>query len=332
MKVVQFTRKPGEGHFSIEGTFDAMRVGIGPATDISVRVCPYTSQGLVPRLLNILAAKEQSADVNHILGDVHYLVLGLDPRKTILTIHDCGFAFHKSRIRRFILKLIWLDLPCNRAAVVCAVSEKTKWEIVQLTGLSPNRIVVIPDCISDSFSYSQREFRKGRPVVLQIGTRSNKNVPRVISALRGIACELHIVGKSTPEIEQSLVDNNVSARFSCQLSNEALLKAYEDSDVVSFPSIYEGFGMPIAEGNAVGRIVLTSDLSPMREVAGGAAILVDPFSVDSIRDGFVRAFSDAPLRRALFLAGLENVKRFRPLVIGALYQSLYERVMRESDA
>jgi glycosyltransferase involved in cell wall biosynthesis len=326
MKVVQFTRRPGEGHFSIEGTFKAMREGIRPGIEISVRVCPYASRGFFPRLGNIIAAKEESADVYHILGDVHYLVFGVVPRNTILTIHDCGFAFNSSRIRRVLLKLFWLDIPCRRAAVICAISEKTKSEILRLTNVNPNKIVVIPDCISDSFHHTPREFRKVRPVVLQIGTRPNKNVPRLIAALRGRDYDLHVIGKSTPEIEHSLRENSVNCRFSVQLSQDALVKAYQEADIVSFASTYEGFGMPIAEANAVGRVVVTSNLDPMREVAGDAAVLVDPYSVESIRDGLARVRGDADFRARLVSAGLENVKRFRPPVIGGLYQALYETV------
>jgi glycosyltransferase involved in cell wall biosynthesis len=104
------------------------------------------------------------------------------------------------------------------------------------------------------------------------------------------------------------------------------VKAYVDSDLLLFPSTYEGFGMPILEAQATGRAVVTSDVASMPYVAGDAACLVNPFSVDSIREGVLKVITEASYRDDLVAKGLENVYRFRPEVIVNSYFDLYREI------
>ena len=102
---------------------------------------------------------------------------------------------------------------------------------------------------------------------------------------------------------------------------------YRGADIISFPSTYEGFGMPILEGQAVGRPVLTSNLEPMRSVAGqSGALLVDPQSVDSIRNGFLRLTGDEFLRARLIAAGQDNVSCYTLEAVAASYLALYREL------
>jgi len=101
------------------------------------------------------------------------------------------------------------------------------------------------------------------------------------------------------------------------------LAAYRECDLVVFASSYEGFGLPILEANATGRPVVTSNVCSMPEVAGGAACLVDPFDVASIRAGVNRVLSDPAYRESLIVAGFENAKRFGAARIARAYADVY---------
>jgi glycosyltransferase involved in cell wall biosynthesis len=88
-------------------------------------------------------------------------------------------------------------------------------------------------------------------------------------------------------------------------------------------STLEGFGMPIIEAQATGRVVLTSNCSSMPDVAGKGALLVDPFSIKSMREGLKKLISDSKLRDTLINEGFENVKRFEVETISAMYFEVY---------
>ena len=90
--------------------------------------------------------------------------------------------------------------------------------------------------------------------------------------------------------------------------------------------------MPIVEAQQAGRPVLTSDLSPMKEVAGGAACLVDPSSVPSIRAGLVRLLQDEAYRHALVNKGFQNVQQYHPGAVAERYLALYQRLLAENQA
>ena len=97
---------------------------------------------------------------------------------------------------------------------------------------------------------------------------------------------------------------------SCFISEELLPSYYKGADALMFASLYEGFGLPIVEAMAVGTPVLTSNITAMPEVAGGAALLVNPYSVEDIRRGIDTIVTDLQLRSTLSRRGLERVKMF----------------------
>jgi glycosyltransferase involved in cell wall biosynthesis len=167
------------------------------------------------------------------------------------------------------------------------------------------------------------------PHILQVGTGANKNVSRVAEALRGIDCELYIVGHLHDEDRRQLERCGIRYRESRELTDEQMLEAYWDSDLVVFASTYEGFGLPIIEANAAGRAVITSDLAPMNEVAGGAAALADPYDPASIRAAIRRVIEDAAFREELIEKGFHNAARFGAGQIAAQYAALY-REMRQN--
>lgn len=331
MPITHFQRKPHPYHFSIEGLFAEIRAKMSQYP-VELVVCPHFSQGLFPRIKNTWFASRNQGKVNHITGDVHYLALGLRKQKTILTIHDCAFMRHPKALARFILKWFWLRLPVWRSRYVTVISQATKEEVLQHVPNCPSdKIIIIPDAVSEAYQPFPREFNAVKPRILLVGTKKNKNLERSITALENIPCEIHLIGEKKEEINQLLHQCDIDHQWSTRLSNQAMLAAYQNADLLLFASTLEGFGMPIIEAQAVGRPVVTSDLSSMPEVAGSGACLVNPYDPDCIRAGVLRLIEDREYREYLVQKGFENVQRFRAEEVARQYEALYERVLRGGE-
>lgn len=323
--IVHFQRKPGPGYYSIERDYAAIR-GAMAGVSVHVHVCPYRSRGIGRRIANLMAAALSQGKINHIAGDVHYLALLLRRDRTVLTIHDCGSMIRLGGVRRRIFHWLWLKIPVNRAALVTVVSEQTRQEVLRYTGCPESKIRVIPNPVSSTLLPLPRAFPADRPTILQVGTADNKNLTRVAEALAGIPCTLRIVGPITAQAQAALRESGIAFSSCADISDEQVAEEYANADMVVFCSTYEGFGLPIIEANAVGRPVVTSDREPMRSVAGGAACLVDPCDVGSIRAGVLRVIREHNWRTSLIEKGWENAKRFRPEVIAAAYLAAYREL------
>jgi len=331
MKIVHFQRKPYGSYFSIEKVFNAIRRSSPRDVIFETRACRFQSRGILRRLLNVVEAPFHQGDVNHITGDVHYLVLMLSKRKTILTIHDCVSLQSTTGLNHSRILWFWYRLPVRRVAALTVISQFTRDEVLRYTGCNPAIVHVIPDPVPKDFVPFPKEFNAEQPILLQVGTgEHNKNLCRVAEALRGTPCRLDIIGRLTDRQRLVLESNSILYTNQWALSDEEVVERYRQCDMVVLASTYEGFGMPIIEANATGRPVVTSNIGPMPEVAGSAACLVDPFDCASIREGIVRIISDAEYRNDLVARGFENVKRFQPDVVAAQYANLYREVFARS--
>ena len=317
----------GIGNYSLEFIFNDVRGRLKEKIDARIVISTFESRGLFKRLYNCLQAFfTQGEYITHVTGDVNYLGLFLSQHRTIHTILDCVFLDSTSGMKHRVLKYFWLKVPLKRSAFITAISSATKHEILKYGCCDPDKIVVIPVAISQGFSYIPKPFNVGKPVILQIGTAHNKNISLTLNALEGIPCKIVIIGKYNEEYEQMLKQGSFDYAFKSGLSDEEMKSEYRNADIISFPSTYEGFGMPILEGQATGRIVVTSNLSSMPEVAGEAAILVDPFDIQSIRNGFMEAINNEALRTRLIAKGLENIQRYEPQNIANMYLDLYKKL------
>ncbi len=329
VRVTYYHRKPTKDvTFGIEEIFEAVRARLPKDIESTVAVAPFMSVGLLRRMFNVVEAVFRQGDVNHITGDIHYVAFLLRKRKTILTVHDCGFENHPNRTRRKLLRLFWLTIPEKRVAVIATDSEFSRGRILDHSGCPCEKVIVIPACISPTFRRIDKSFDADRPTILQVGTSPNKNLERVCAALQGVRCRLRVLGKLSTEQRATLDRAGVVWRNDVGLTTEEVLMAYGESDIVVFASTYEGFGLPILEANTVGRPVVTSNLASMPEVAGGAAFLVDPFDPRSIRHGVDRVRGDAELRAELVRRGFENAARFSPAATAAGYVDIYRSLAR----
>jgi len=327
-KVVFFHRKPRNvGNYSVEFIFEDVRKRLINKIDAHVVVSTYESAGLFKRLYNCYEAWRNQGQVNHVTGDVNYLGCLLKSGITIHTILDCVHLNSSAGIKYKILKFFWLTIPERRSKVITAISESTKQEILRHHKCDPEKIVVIPVAISPRFKKAEKPFNKECPRILQVGTAHNKNIPKLIEAIQGLPCVLNIIGKQNDEYEALLKKYNIQYVYEWGLTDEQIIERYEQADILSLVSTYEGFGMPILEAQAVGRAVITSKLYSMPEVAGDAAVMVDPSVASDIRKGLEKIIYDDPFRRGLIERGFENIKRFDPEVIAEQYLNLYQKVI-----
>ena len=145
-------------------------------------------------------------------------------------------------------------------------------------------------------------------------------------ALTGIPCLLKIVGSLSSEQLRILEHHKTVFENCVNLTDEDVLQAYINADLIVFASIGEGFGMPVIEAQAMGRPLVTSALAPMSEIAGPGACLVDPFDPEDIRRGVLRLIHDRDYRESVVAQGLRNVQAYAPETVAASYAALYREI------
>ena len=323
-----FRRANPTGNVSIENSFESM-IAHFPSNSrfrLDVFKSSFYSKGLLPRLKAILEIRRNRTDINHVTGDTNFFVLSLPKKNTVLTIHDCGLLDGKSRLARWILLVFWLKLPVKKCKILTVVSETTKQDVLRYTSCPPEKIIVIPTIIKSDFSYSPKAFNEKYPTFLHIGNAPNKNLERQAEALAGLPCLLHIVGQISEAQIQLLKKHKIDYKISVNLTNEEMQQAYQEADIILFCSTSEGFGMPILEAQTVGRVVVTSNISAMPDVAGNGACLVDPLSISSIRAGIEQVCFDEKYRNVLINNGLKNIHRFNPETVSQKYEAVYEKI------
>ena len=328
MPLIQFIfRKTNPLFFSIEKVFDSLRDGFRDQVSVEEQYVPYYSSSVRDILRNMRFVGKTKADIYHVTGDIHYAVMALPAGKTILTIHDSVFLRETRGFKKLFFKWIFLKLPVRKSRYVTTISEKSKQEIIRYTKCDPAKVFVIPNPVNRHIYFSKKEFNAENPRLLFIGSTPNKNLDRIIHALAGIPCTLEIVGQIPEDHLLLLKKNNIQFNQCAGLSEAEMADKYAAVDIILFPSLYEGFGLPILEGQKAGRVVLTSNIPPMTEVAGGGACLVDPYDELSIRNGLLRIINDDRFRDQLVQKGFENISQYEVQKIADQYLDLYNRIM-----
>ena len=334
MKLLFANRKPRSyGNFSIESYFQTLSPMLAKEIEVRQWEAPKFSNGILERYLSVKALENEVArwcpDVTHITGDVHFMIWGIKRGKRVLTIHDIGFLREVRGLKYYLLRYFWLTGPIRRAHAITCVSLATKNEILQHLPQA-RAIDVIPTVIDPRFTRHDKPFNEARPTVLLLGSAPNKNLHRVLRATQGLNVHLSIIAKLDALALELLKGQSYEV---CErIPFETLVGKYQAADILAMCSTHEGFGMPILEAQATGRVVLTSNCSSMPDVAGAGALLVNPHSVEHIREGLTRLLTDSSLRARLIEAGFTNTQRFLPEQVAQQYLALYKRLIFEKNA
>jgi len=333
MKKITYFFRPQSQNVSIERVFNTVLANLPEEYNFKIVILPdYIPKakgliGIVKAFLKVRSfCRKNAGTLNHITGDIHYCALFLPRKNTVLTIHDLISLKTLKGIKRLYIWLFWYYLPLKCTNNITCISQFTANQLIELFPWVKGKITIIPNPVGLEFIMKPQLFNKNCPTILHIGTRDNKNLERVIESLNGVNCHLRIIGNLS-EIQLSLLKtNNIRYTNDIFVTDRQIVKEYEDCDIVSFPSTYEGFGMPIIEGQMTERIVLTSDISPMKDICGEGAYLVDPYDVISIRNGFKIIIADADCRKCILDNSRKNIQKYLPSVISNVYCQLYSQI------
>lgn len=247
-----------------------------------------------------------------------------------MTIHDC-VTLHNEHAPKWLKSLVykfWYERPLRRLRKITCISEATREDLIQFFPWADEKLIVIANPVGTEFIPYPKKLNADMPIILHLGTRENKNLGRVIEAIEGIRCKLLIIGELSNGQKALLKKYRTNYENRVHITDKDILAAYQEADLISFPSLFEGFGMPIIEGQTIGRPVLTSDREPMRSVAGEGALLVDPESVESIRNGFMRLINDIDYCDEITFKGICNAKKYQISQVAMGYENIYKQILK----
>lgn len=272
--------------------------------------------GLLTPIDLALKARSVNADVIWSPGFMPPLsrIIG---KRCYITIHDLAHLHHYSRKHRLYYNLLIRNLLPNVDRIF-TVSDYTRNEIIRWAGIDGRRVIRIYNGVSDAFRPDGPSAQADMPYVLYVGNRrSYKNINRMIiafarSGLVAKGYRLWLTGDDDGDSSACAASEGVGdrLRYLGKVSDADLAAAYRGARALVFLSLYEGFGLPVVEAMACGCPVLTSNTTALAEVAGDAAMTVDPLSVDAIATALDRLCLDETLREGLRAAGLTRTAQF----------------------
>jgi glycosyltransferase involved in cell wall biosynthesis len=303
---------------------------------------------------------QQQADIFHIIdhsnAHVAYWLRGKSQSEIVVTCHDLVLLIFPEILRDQARFPAWSMTTwrysiagMQQANAVIAVSSNTAQDITQHLHLPSEKVVVIPEAVEATFHLlppsEVQQFRQqhtrtlGEICLLNVGTTHlRKNILTVLKVLerlrnRGVSIHLWRVGDDFNSEQQQFIQahqlGDLITRFD-RLDQATLNQLYNATDILLAPSLYEGFGFPVLEAMACGTPVITSKVSSLPEVAGDAAILVEPMDVSAIVDAICHLHQDAAYRQTLIDKGLARVQGFTWTATAEKTARVYERLVRAS--
>jgi len=330
LHITFFSRKSNPKFVSIEKLFNTIKMALEKKGATVTVVEAPNEGGLFGMIKTLFFFKKKQNQINHVTGAIHWSVLLLNRGKTVLTIHDFGNFQEYRGVKKWLYFYIWLYFPLRKLKYITVISEKTKREIVGYLPWAESKISVIPNCLTIPFDENIEKNKNEKPILLCVGYYEKKNIDRVFEAAVGTSVKIYHVGFLSEERIEFLNHHNIEYTNFHQIDEETLIKCYSEADILCFPSLYEGFGLPILEGQAKKCAVITSNISPMKEVAGSGAVLVDPFSVEEIREAILKVVQEEDFKQELIKKGIQNVKNYLPEKIADLYLELYKKIADEA--
>lgn len=237
----------------------------------------------------------------------------------VFTIHDLTHI-HCPESRRPHVQLYYATVmkrACRRAARIVTVSEFTRRQIIEWSEVAPEKVVNVGNGIESTYHPQGDSYALGFPYLLSVSNRKpHKNEFRIVEAFAkaNLDPRMHLVftGETTEKLRRWIETQKVRSRveFIGNVPEERLPSLYRGAQALIFPSLYEGFGLPILEAMACGTPVVTSNITAMPETAGFAALFVNPRSVEEIANAMERIIGDSSLRNQMRDRGIIRASEF----------------------
>lgn len=282
----------------------------------------------------------------------HSFYFTIPPRKIdakiIITIHDLiPFIYPNFMPNNFLNKekyLLDLTRRCSRADIIITVSEASKKDLIKYLDIDAEKIRIISPGI-DTEKYNnflvndiRKKYNLRKKYILFLGAlEPKKNIKNIIKSFEKANLQdidLVIAGGKGWKYEEifetyelSLYKKNI--KMLDYIAEEDKIALYKEAEIFIFPSFYEGFGMPVLEAMAAGTPVITSNVSSLPEVAGGAAILVNPHSIDEISEAINKILIDEELKKRMIEIGLERAKYYTWSNSAKKLKKIYEELIKE---
>ncbi len=308
-------RTAADTGFAANASFTTVMTGRGPYSP--------ADQLLLPALLH-----RHKVDVFH-ATNLMLPLCGMGRIKRVMTVHDLIpllFRDHAPRSKKNRLFPVYYSLvysAAKKADLIIAVSEHTRRDVenrlLHLTNRN-SKVRVVHEGVRPAYTPAPKPVRS-HVEFLFVGRRDPyKNLPMLIRSFAeliklDLPVRLRIVGGDDPrypearDIAKKLdVDRHIA--WSGYVPETELISAYQQADVFVLPSRYEGFGLPVLEAMACGTPVICSNCSSLPEVAGNAALLIDPDHPASLTDAMIRVTRDASLRSVLARRGIAQAATF----------------------
>ena len=289
---------------------------------LPIRPTIATLRAVVEPLLLFLDGNDVFFAPNFFVPRRHLAAVGA----LVATVHDLAFLRMPGTVQKETMENLVRSLPgaVFGSTSLIAVSQATADDLVRLLGVDPRRIHVVHEGVDASFASQAGPPPAGLPsrYLAFISTlEPRKNIVGLLDGFAravagGYAGDLVLVGRwgwHTEAAREALRASPVRSRVRHldYLERSALRAVLQGAEALLFPSLLEGFGLPVVEAMACGVPVIVSRCSSLPEVAGDAALYVDPRDPGSIADGILRLTSDPSLRASLARAGRERASRFR---------------------
>ena len=289
--------------------------------------------------------RRNPADLLH----VSYVAPPLAPCPTVVSVHDIIYTLMPEAFSprdRLILSSL-VPFSMRRAAKVLTLSESSRQDILARYKLSPDKVVAIHLAPAEHFGpapaadveRTRQKYDTSQSFILAVGNlQKRKNLVRLIEAFvqakqkHKLLHKLVLVGQQHwgyQDILASVQEKDMVAQvvFTGYVPDEDMPALYSAADLFVYPSLYEGFGLPVLKAMASGVPVVASDTTSLPEVVGDAGVLVNPYDINELRDGMLQVLDNQEMRKKFSEEGLERAKHFPWEQCAQKTVAVYEKVV-----